>query len=140
MNTAAEIFPPGEFLKDELEARGWSQTELAEIIGRPTRLINEIIAGKRTITHETAIQLGDSLGTGPELWMNLESNYQLSQVRPNDGLVARRARLYERFPVREIHKRGWIAATTTIEVLEHQLLAFFVTQDMAWEMSFCPAA
>src|SRR3546814_3007260 len=50
MNTAAEIFPPGEFLKDELEARGWSQTELAEIIGRPTRLINEIIAGKRTIT------------------------------------------------------------------------------------------
>src|SRR3546814_13449654 len=95
MNTAAEIFPPGEFLKDELEARGWSQTELAEIIGRPTRLINEIIAGKRTITPETAIQLGDSLGTGPELWMNLESQYQLSQVRPNDGLVARRARLYE---------------------------------------------
>src|SRR3546814_10906300 len=111
MNTAAEIFPPGEFLKDELEARGWSQTELAEIIGRPTRLINEIIADKRTITPETAIQLGDSLGTGPELWMNLESQYQLSQVRPNDGLVARRARLYERFPVREMIKRGWIEAT-----------------------------
>src|SRR3546814_1308129 len=80
MNTAAEIFPPGEFLKDELEARGWSQTELAEIICRPTRRINAIIGGKRTITPETAIQLGDSLGTGPELWMNLESQYQLSQV------------------------------------------------------------
>ena len=45
MNTAAETFPPGEFLREELEARGWSQTELAEIIGRPVRLINELIAG-----------------------------------------------------------------------------------------------
>ena len=34
MNTVAEIFSPGEFLREELEARGWSQTELAEIIGR----------------------------------------------------------------------------------------------------------
>src|SRR3546814_1609607 len=55
MNTAAEIFPPGEFLKDELEARGWSQTELAEIIGRPTRLINEIIAGDRKSTRLTPV-------------------------------------------------------------------------------------
>ncbi len=47
MNTVAEIFPPGEFLREELEARGWSQTELAEIIGRPVRLINELIAGKK---------------------------------------------------------------------------------------------
>ena len=50
MNTFAEIFPPGEFLREELEARNWSQTELAEIMGRPVRLINEIIAGKKAIT------------------------------------------------------------------------------------------
>ena len=55
MNTFAEIFPPGEFLREELEARNWSQTELAEIMGRPVRLINEIIAGKKAITPETAI-------------------------------------------------------------------------------------
>ena len=55
MNTYAEVFPPGEFLRDELEARNWSQTEFAEIIGRPVRLINEIIAGKRAITPETAV-------------------------------------------------------------------------------------
>ena len=48
MNTVAEIFPPGEFLREELEARGWSQTEMAEIIGRPVRLINELIAGKKS--------------------------------------------------------------------------------------------
>jgi len=140
MNTFAEIFPPGEFLRDELDARGWSQTELAEIIGRPVRLVNEIIAGKRTITPETAIQLGDSLGTGAELWMNLESQYQLSRVRPTDGLVARRARLYERFPVREMIKRGLIEASKSFDVLERQFLAFFDIPDVDAEIRFCHAA
>lgn len=140
MNTVAEIFPPGEFLRDELEARGWSQTELAEIIGRPVRLINELIAGKKAITPETAIQLGDSLGTGPDLWMNLESQYQLSKVRSTDGLIARRAKLYERFPVREMIKRGWIEASKSIEVLEQQFLAFFGLHSLDAEIPFCHAA
>lgn len=140
MNTFAEIFPPGEFLREELEARGWSQTEMAEIIGRPVRLVNELIAGKKAITPETAIQLGDSLGTGPELWMNLESQYQLSKVRSTDGLIARRAKLYERFPVREMIKRGWIEATKSIEVLEHQFLAFFGVDSLDAEIPFCHAA
>ena len=50
----AEVFPPGEFLNDELEARRSTQTEFAEIIGRPPRVVNEVIAGKRGITPETA--------------------------------------------------------------------------------------
>jgi HTH-type transcriptional regulator/antitoxin HigA len=140
MSTAAETFPPGEFLRDELEARGWSQTELAEIIGRPVRLINELIAGKKAITPETAIQLGDSLGTGPELWMNLESQYQLSKVRSTDGLIARRARLYERFPVREMIRRGWIEASKSIEVLEQQFLTFFGIDRVDADIPFCHAA
>ena len=43
----AEVFPPGEFLRDELEARGWNQTEFAEILGREPRVVNEIILAKR---------------------------------------------------------------------------------------------
>lgn len=89
MQHAVEVFPPGEFLKEELEVRNWSQTGLAEIIGRPTCLINEIIAGKRTITPETAIQLGEALGTGAELWMTLESQVQLFKVRTRNNPVAR---------------------------------------------------
>ena len=50
----AEVFPPGEFLADELEARSWTQVEFAELIRRPTKLVNEIIAGKKVITPETA--------------------------------------------------------------------------------------
>lgn len=46
----AEVFPPGELIREELEARGWTQTDLAEILGRPLKLVNDIILGKRTIT------------------------------------------------------------------------------------------
>lgn len=130
MNAAAETFAPGEFLKEEIEARGWTQIELADIMGRPTRLVNEIIAGKRAITPETAIQLGNALDTGPELWMNLESQYQLSKVASSDDLVARRARLYTLFPVREMIKRRWIEATENIDVLEHQFLKFFAIDSL----------
>jgi len=136
----AETFAPGEFLKEELEARGWSQTELAEIMGRPVRLINELIAGKKGITPETAVQLGDALGTGPELWMNLESAFQLSKVGVGDGQVARRADLYSRFPVREMVKRNWIAATRNVAELEDSLRRFFAVDDLNAPVGFAHAA
>ncbi|MBN8893318.1 MAG: HigA family addiction module antidote protein [Rhodanobacter sp.] len=140
MTTFPEVFPPGEFLREELEARNWTQTELAEIIGRPVRLINEIIAGKKAITPETAIQLGESLGTGADVWMNLESQYQLSKVRGADDLIARRAGLYSRFPVREMIKRGWITASKNIDVLEQQFLEFFKIERLDGPMVFAHAA
>ena len=48
--------PPGEYLSEEIEARGISQKELAGRMGRPANAINEIINGKKAIT-ETALQL-----------------------------------------------------------------------------------
>jgi HTH-type transcriptional regulator/antitoxin HigA len=76
----AEVFPPGEYLRDEIEGRGWSQTEFAEIIGRPMRVVNEIIAGKVQITPKTAAEIAAALGTSPQYWMNLETAYQLGKV------------------------------------------------------------
>lgn len=140
MSTFAEVFHPGEFLREELEARNWSQTELAEIMGRPVRLINEIIAGKKAITPETAIQLGESMGTGAEVWMNLESQYQLSKVHISDNLIRRRAELYNRFPVREMTKRGWITASKSIDVLEQQFLDFFGITQLEEQPSLSHAA
>ena len=140
MTHLAEVFPPGEFLQEELDARGWSQTELAEIMGRPVRLINEIVAGKRAITPETAVQLGDSLGTSAEVWLNLESRYQLSKVQASDGKIARRAKLYAQFPVREIAKRGWIPAKSEVEDQEAALCAFFGLRSIDQPVQFRHAA
>ena len=73
-------FHPGEYLKDELDAREWTQTELAEMIGRPLRLINRIIAGKAGITAQTAQQLAAAFGTSAELWMNLQNQYDRAKT------------------------------------------------------------
>jgi len=121
----AEVFPPGEFLREELEAREWSQQELADILGRPPRLVSELISGKRAITPETARGLADAFGTSAEYWMSLESQYQLSKVKPADNQVARKARLYGKFPVREMLRRGWIQASESTEVLEQRFCEFF---------------
>ncbi|MGY8684584.1 HigA family addiction module antitoxin [Bradyrhizobium sp. UFLA05-153] len=121
---AAEVFPPGEFLADELEARGWTQTEFAEILGRPQKLVNDIILAKRSVTPETAADLAAALGTSPQFWMNLETAWQLSNVPPRDDTIARAAKLRERFPVREMCKRGWIRPGSAID-LEQNVLGFF---------------
>lgn len=121
----AEVFPPGEFLRDELEAREWSQQELADILDRPPRLVNEIVAGKRAITPETAKGLAEAFGTSADYWMNLESQYQLSKVSVATNTVARKAYLYSKFPVREMLRRGWVRASDNIEVLEQRFCDFF---------------
>ena len=74
MNTKhmpAEVFPPGEFIREELEERGWTQEDFAAILGRSPRLVNEVIMGKRGITPETANGLSAAFGTSAQFWMNL---------------------------------------------------------------------
>lgn len=73
----ARVPTPGKILSRELEARGWTQNDLATIIDRPVQTINEIIRGSKQITPETAIELSYALGTSPEFWTNLEAKYRL---------------------------------------------------------------
>lgn len=87
----AEIFPPGEFLRDELQARGWTQGEFARILSRPLQMVNQIINGRKRITVETAKEISLALGTSPELWLNLENAYRLSITPDPDPAIARRA-------------------------------------------------
>lgn len=131
-----EAFPPGEFLKEELEARGWTQTDLAEILGRPVQLVNEIIANKRVITPETAKGLADAFGTSGQYWLNLQSAYQLRQLAERDSTVVRRARLYGLAPLKEMIRRGWIEQSPSIEVLEKQVCDFFCIESLDEEPSF----
>jgi antitoxin HigA-1 len=71
------IIHPGEHLADELQALGMSANELAKALGVPTNRITEIIRGKRGISGDTALRLGRWFGTGPDIWMNLQKNYEL---------------------------------------------------------------
>jgi addiction module HigA family antidote len=71
--------PPGEILRREfLEPLGLSQNELATKTALPRMQISEIIRGRRRITANSAIALGEGLGTGPQFWMNLQTDYDLA--------------------------------------------------------------
>lgn len=77
-----EPIHPGEILKEDfLDGFGISQNKLATAIGVPPRRINEIVQGKRRITVDTAIRLARFFGTSEDLWMNVQSNYDLRFTR-----------------------------------------------------------
>ncbi len=127
---AAEAFCPGEYIQDELSARGWTQDDLAQILGRPLNAVNQIIKGKRAITPETARGLAAAFDTSAELWMNLESAFRLSKAGgDDDGEVSRRAMLYSVAPVSEMIRRGWIEPGDGAK-LAGQLQQFFRTRDL----------
>ena len=70
---------PGEILmEDFLKPYNISQYRLAKDINVPPRRINEIVHGKRAITANTALRLAKFFGTSAELWLNLQSSYELN--------------------------------------------------------------
>lgn len=135
-----EPSPPGAILREELEARDWTQTEFADIIGRPPRLVNEIVAGKRGITPETAQEIAAALGTSPNFWLNLQASYKLSKRPPVPQQIARAASLRNRFPVREMIKRGWIESSENHDVIEFRVLRFFNLERIDSDLEFPHAA
>jgi len=68
---------PGVILKEELEARGLSANAFALKLRVPPQRIQEIVAGKRAISPETALRIGRSLGTGAKLWLGMQQAYDL---------------------------------------------------------------
>jgi HTH-type transcriptional regulator/antitoxin HigA len=92
----AAAFPPGDFIREELEARGWTQSDLAVILGRPFQTVNAIINGRKAITSRTARELEAALGPSAEFWMNLETAYQLYKEGQPDPEIKVRARERDR--------------------------------------------
>jgi len=123
----AVLVPPGEILKDELDARGLSQKDFAEMLGCPEQAVSEIVRAKKQITPEMAVKIGAALGTSAELWMNLETNYRLRQARRRTHCepIEHRSRLYQICPVRQMKKRGWIPDVKEPGKLEQALVDFF---------------
>ena len=72
-------------MADELKALGLSANEMAKELGVPTNRITEIIRGKRGISGDTALRLGRWFGTGPDIWMNLQKNYELRRAAQEIG-------------------------------------------------------
>lgn len=124
IRNVAEVFPPGEFVKDELEARGWTQEDFSEITGLASSMISTIVTGKRSISSDVASILAAAFGTTSQFWMNLETSYQLFMAKHADESVARKARLFQKVPIKEMINRGWIEPSDNLDILEERVRMF----------------
>ena len=115
---------PGEFIQEELDARGWSQRDLAYILGVREQAINPIIQGKRGISPEMAKALGEAFDVSAEYFANLQQMYEMACAKEPDPAIARRASLQNVYPIREMIKRDWITDSNA-GMLEAQMLRFF---------------
>ncbi len=77
-----EPIPPGEILLEEfMKPLGITQMRLAADIDIPQSRVSAIVRGNRAVTADTALRLAEYLGTSAELWMNLQSEYDLRKAR-----------------------------------------------------------
>ena len=86
---------PGEILLEEfMQPNGLSQNRLARDIDVNPARVNDIVHGRSAITAAIALRLGKYFGTTPELWLNLQSDYELRQARTKDWpRIERRVRI-----------------------------------------------
>ena len=76
---------PGRILKRELEARELSAARLALKLCIAPQRIQEIVAGRRAISPETALRLGRFFGNEPEFWLATQASYDLAMLRTSIG-------------------------------------------------------
>ena len=76
---------PGEILREELEALGLSANALAKALDVPANRITAILRGERGVTADTALRLSRFFGTTPQVWMNLQKNFELRVAEIESG-------------------------------------------------------
>ena len=108
-----------------METKGWTQDELAAIVGCRRQTISAIVSGKSSITPDMAVSFAAAFGNEAADWLRLDAAYQLSLVDGDRAEVEQRARLYEMAPIRDMQKRGWIKDTRDLSELERELKRFF---------------
>lgn len=126
--------PPGESLRETLDALDMTQAELAERAHLSTKHVNQIIQGLAPITPETAIALERVTGAPATFWSSLEANYQLARAKSAELVDADADRAWvAAFPIAELRKRRVIGPEREYAAIRQQLLAFFgVANREAW--------
>ena len=111
---------PGYTIKKYLDARGWSQEDLAQLTDISTKQLSKIINDKVRITIDTARLLAKAFETSAEFWINLDSRYRLN-MEPDtskENATQRKAKIRKYMPVSDILKKGWYIFDNTVEGYE----------------------
>ena len=136
----AEVFPPGQVIREELQARGWTQHDLAEVMERPLQVVNELVLAKKRVTEETAKELEAAFGIDAEFWLKTEALYRLRHGEPAPSSIARRAAIRQRVPLRLMTARGWLSMTDNVDELERRVIEYLGVRTLGERPEFARAA
>lgn len=75
----AEVFPVGDFIREEMEAREWTVDDLAQRAVLPHCVIEGLINGSTRMRCHHAERIGVAFGTSGALWINLNHAYRSRQ-------------------------------------------------------------
>ena len=81
---------PGRIVREDcVEPLGLTITAAAKALGVTRQALNNLVNGKAGISPEMAVRLSKVFGSSPEMWLRLQVNYDLSQVRQDQIEVLR---------------------------------------------------
>ena len=116
---------PVEEIKRKMEENGWIQADLAFFLGWRQSDVSLLLTGRKKFTIEIARDLAMVFDTSPDYWLDIHRKFELSKLDSADENIAKRAKLFKNFPIREMQKRNWIEPTENIEKLELECKKFF---------------
>ena len=126
--------PPGDTLRETMEALCMTQKELALRTGLTVQSLNRIFKGEQPISYETANRLELAVGVPATMWNNLEAQYreQLAKIHERERLEADLEWLKE-IPVPELVKRKvLVKINDKVEQLRAVLAFYGVSSVEAW--------
>src|SRR5687768_9432496 len=98
-DTGRLALAPGEVIRAEMEKRGWSQADLAYVLGVNASAINPILSGKRGISPEMAKALASAFEIPAETLATIQAEWELRQARDPDPAIGSRARVQANYPL-----------------------------------------
>jgi len=124
--TADSPVAPGETIREILDERSITQVDFALRLGKSQKFVSQLVNGKASLTHETAIELERVLSVPSSFWNTAEARYRdvLARQKASSD-YGEDEEWTSAFPTKEMAKNGWIAEEATPAQRAEELLSFF---------------
>lgn len=132
------VTPPGATIQDLMDEQGLRQNELATRMGMSPKFVNELVAGKASITPPTALALERALGTPASFWLSREAQFQEARARQAEAESLESSTDWlQEIPYKDMMKFGWIRTVTRkVDVVAESLNFFGVANVAAWREQY----
>ncbi len=115
---------PGVFIKDELDARGWSASYLASQSGYSEKFLNRILTCRTKLSVAQAKGISKAFGVSNDLLIELTKDYNSIISKQDKSVAEQYKNLQSTYPMREMIRRGWLRETQQ-DFMTMQMVRFF---------------